>query len=65
MKSKSAETVFERKHERRRQLAKLPFEKKIEIIVEMQKAAAGIHEDSRREIWPIEPDQKSGLNDRA
>lgn len=27
--------------------------KKIEIIVELQKAAAGIREDCRRKVWPI------------
>ena len=46
MKSKSAERVFEQKRERRRQLARLPFEKKIEIVVELQKAAAGDPERS-------------------
>jgi hypothetical protein len=35
-----------------RQLATLPFEKKIEIIVELQKAA-GVREDLKRQIWPI------------
>lgn len=54
MKSKSAEVVFKKKRERRRQLAKLPFERKIEIVVELQKAADGIREDSRRKIWPLE-----------
>lgn len=53
MESKSAEAVFEKKRKRRRQLAKLPFEKKIEIVVELQKAAAGIREDFRRKVWPI------------
>jgi hypothetical protein len=52
--SKSAEAVFKKKRERRRQLAKLPFEKKIEIIVELQKAAAGVHKEKARLIWPIE-----------
>lgn len=53
MKNKSAETAFMKKRERRRQLAKLPFEKKIEIIVELQKAAAGVREDLKRRVWPI------------
>jgi hypothetical protein len=53
MTNKSAETAFMKKRERRRQLAKLPFEKKIEIIVELQKAAAGVREDLKRRIWPI------------
>jgi hypothetical protein len=53
MKSKSAETAFKKKRARRRQLAKLPFEKKIEIVVELQKTAAGIREDPRRKVWPL------------
>ncbi len=42
MKDEPSKTVFEKKRDRRRELAKLPFEKKIEIVVELQKAAAGI-----------------------
>ena len=53
MKSKSAETALKKKRERRRQLARLPFEKKIEMVVELQKAAAGIRGDSRRKVWPL------------
>jgi hypothetical protein len=53
MKSKAAASVFEKKRERRRQLSQLPFEKKVEIVVELQKAAAGIRKDSRRIVWPI------------
>ena len=46
-------SVFEKKRARRRQLAKLPFEKKIEIVVELQKAAAGIREDPRLKPWKL------------
>ena len=53
MKNKPAEAVFEKKRERRRQLARLPFEKKVEIIVELQKAAAGIRKDPAHRIWPL------------
>ena len=53
MKNRSADAIFERKRERRRLLAKLPFEKKIEIIVELQKAAAGIQKGTSRRIWSI------------
>ena len=53
MKPESAERVFRKKRERRRQLAKLPFEKKIEIIVELQKAAAGIPKGTSRRVWSI------------
>lgn len=53
MESKSAEAVFEKKRERRRQLARLPFERKIEIVVELQKAAAENRENRSRRVWPI------------
>ena len=53
MKNKSAELVFRKKRERRRQLANLPFEKKIEIVVELQKTAAEIRKYPRRTAWPI------------
>jgi hypothetical protein len=53
MKNKSAERVFWQKRERRRQLAQLPFERKIEIIIELQKAAAGIRKDPRHIVWPL------------
>ncbi len=55
MKNEPAKTVFEKKRDRRRELAKLPFEKKIEIVVELQKAASEIRNDRRdrrRVIWP-------------
>ena len=51
--NKSAERVFEKKGERRLQLAKLPFEKKIEIVVKLQRIAAEIRPDKRRQAWPI------------
>ncbi len=52
MENKTAAMIFKKKRERRRQLAKLPFEKKIEIIVELQKAASVIRKDPRHVIWP-------------
>jgi hypothetical protein len=51
--NKSAERVFEKKRQRRRQLAKLPFEKKIEIIVELQRVATAIKNDKQHKVWPI------------
>ena len=53
MDSKAAMTAFEKKKKRRIELAKLPFEKKIEIVVELQKAAAGICRGLHRKIWEI------------
>jgi hypothetical protein len=53
MKNRSADLVFRKKRERRRALAKLPFERKIEIVVALQKAAQGIRQDPRHKAWPI------------
>ena len=53
VKNRSAEIVFRRKRDRRRRLAELPFEKKIEIVVELQKVASGIRKDPRRSVWPL------------
>ena len=53
MEAEYPKIIFEKKRARRRQLAKLPFEKKIEIVVELQKAAAGIRGDPRRKAWPL------------
>jgi hypothetical protein len=53
MENNAAELIFEKKRERRRRLAKLPFEKKIEIIVELQKIAEGIRKDPRHIVWPL------------
>jgi hypothetical protein len=49
----AAEIIFQKKRERRRRLAALPFEKKIEIVVELQKAAGAIRKDPRHIVWPI------------
>ena len=53
MTNKYIESIFEKKRQRRRQLARLPFEKKIEIIVKMQRAAAKIRKDSKHKPWPL------------
>jgi len=53
MENKTAERVFRQKRERRRQLARLPFERKIEIIIELQKAAVGIRKNPRHIVWQL------------
>jgi hypothetical protein len=53
MKAKPEEVVFAQKRLRRRQLARLPFERKIEIIIELQKAVSEIRKDPRHVIWKI------------
>jgi len=51
--NKIAARIFRQKRARRAQLAGLPFEKKIEIVVELQKMAKGIGKNARRAVWPI------------
>ncbi len=53
MKNRAAERIFRHKRERRAQLSRLPFEKKIEIIVELQKMAGGIKKKNAKPIWPL------------
>ena len=53
MKNRAAEEIFRKKRRRRRRLANLPFERKIEIVVELQRTAAAIRKDPRRIVWPI------------
>ena len=53
MKNKSAERVFEQKREASAPTGPAPFEKKIEIVVELQKAAAGIRQGPRHIIWQL------------
>jgi hypothetical protein len=52
LEKRAARDTFAQKLERRARLAGLPFEKKIEILIELQKMAAGIRKDPRRIIWP-------------
>jgi hypothetical protein len=53
VKNKVAQKIFQKKRARRAQLARLPFEKKIEILVELQKMASGISKNARKRVWPI------------
>lgn len=53
---KVAGSIFRAKSRRRKELANLPFKKKIEILIELQKIAHGVnpaHEKSDRMIWKI------------
>jgi hypothetical protein len=52
MEKRAARDTFAQKRERRARLAGLSFEKKIEILIELQKMAAGIRKDPRRTVWP-------------
>jgi len=53
MKNRTTERIFAQKRARRAQLAKLPFEKKIEIVVKLQKMACGVTKNARKPVWRI------------
>lgn len=51
------ESIIRAKTLRRRELAKLPFKKKIEVLVSLQKMAKGIkrkERKGRKTVWQIE-----------
>ncbi len=53
---KEIKRIFRAKEKRRRKLAKLPFDKKILILIELQKIASGIHSKkgkTKAEVWSI------------
>lgn len=50
---KIAERIFRHKRDRRARLARLSFEKKIEIIVELQKMAGGIGKNASKPVWRL------------
>jgi hypothetical protein len=50
----AARRIFRAKTVRRRQLARLPFEEKIRIVVRLQKIAAGVRKDRRNRVWKID-----------
>ena len=53
---KVVENIFRAKSLRRKELARLPFKKKIEILIELQKMAKGVkkkREDREQIIWTI------------
>jgi len=51
--NKYIESIFEKKRQRRLKLAKQPFERKVEIIIKMQRAVAEIKKDSKHKPWPL------------
>ena len=57
MKAKTVERIFRAKSRQRKALAALPFEKKIDILVEMQKIAREIRKDPRLSVWKIKSSQ--------
>jgi hypothetical protein len=52
MKKRAVKKIFEDKHKRRTDLSRLSFEKKIEILVEIQKMAGGVRKNPRHIVWP-------------
>lgn len=53
MNERAARRIFKAKTIRRRQLARLPFEKKIRIVVQLQRIAADIRSGQRHRVWKI------------
>jgi hypothetical protein len=54
MYSRTARLIFKAKAERRRELARLPFEEKIRIVVRLQAIAATIRKNQRLKIWRLD-----------
>jgi hypothetical protein len=54
MYDQAARAIFKAKADRRRQLARLPFEEKIRVVVRLQGIAAAIRKDRRRRIWRLD-----------
>jgi hypothetical protein len=53
MEDKDIQKILRAKLRKRRELAKLPFDKKIEIIVHMQKIVRYIRKDRKYRVWQI------------
>jgi len=56
LRQRETEKLFQVKQKRRRELAKLPFERKIRILIELQKIADDIRatlRGSKRRSWNI------------
>jgi hypothetical protein len=54
MYSRAVRAIFKAKAERRRELARLPFEEKIRIVVRLQAVAAAIRKNQRQRIWRLD-----------
>jgi hypothetical protein len=54
MYNRATRAIFRAKAARRRELARLPFEEKIRIVVRLQKIAADIRKVQRRNVWKID-----------
>jgi hypothetical protein len=50
-------TLFIQKQVRRKKLSQLPFEKKIDILIQLQVLASGVHDATHRSSpapWPLD-----------
>jgi len=54
MNDRAARAIFKAKAERRRKLARLPFEEKIRIVVRLQEIAAAIQKDHKFRVWRLD-----------
>jgi hypothetical protein len=54
MNDRAARAIFRAKAARRRELARLPFEEKIRMVVQLQKIAADIRKAQKPLVWKID-----------
>jgi hypothetical protein len=54
MYERAVRAVFRAKAERRRQLARLPFEEKIRIVVRLQRISAAIRKTQKQKVWRLD-----------
>jgi hypothetical protein len=54
MNDRAARTIFRAKAVRRQELARLPFEEKIRIVVRLQRIAADIRKGQRPTVWKLD-----------
>jgi hypothetical protein len=59
-----SQALYSAKAARRKQLARLPIHKKIEIVVQLQKLAAPLlkAQGKRAVVWKIEPADKKAIS---
>lgn len=54
MYGRTVRAIFKAKADRRRDLARYPFEEKIRIVVRLQGIAAAIRKDRSRRVWRLD-----------
>lgn len=52
--SERVKKLFRAKARRRKQLARLPFEEKIQILLQLQKIAQTVRKDPTKTVWNLD-----------